>query len=287
MIIFYQKSTGNIVGTIDGRVHTPEQQIMTIAPENIPKEDIGKYEVPTTPRKEMRETPVYEFKQKPGSTSSFVRVMTGTRMEEQVVELLPTGPLGELVRQVETGAARIYEHKILHDGKNVTGAEKIVEKPNPAAVVDEVILDLSLTPEELRVQLPQVVQLSLQNTSPVEVKEVQFKERAYFLHVVDNSVMSANDKDIAHRLCAIREPFLSGEIRLYMAHLPNNEPVAACMIRAIGNKYVYYLGEVLPVGVPLYAFENLIWQVILDAKELGLESIDIGAAVRHWSSSID
>jgi hypothetical protein len=42
MILFYNKKTGNIIGTIDGRVHDKIQMEMSIG-NSSPKEDIGRY----------------------------------------------------------------------------------------------------------------------------------------------------------------------------------------------------------------------------------------------------
>ena len=80
MIIFYQKSTGKVIGTVDGRVHSKEViDSSWIQPSNIDKKDIGKYVVPYKPR---------------------IEIVKG---KEKVVELLPDGPLAKIVLDHETG----------------------------------------------------------------------------------------------------------------------------------------------------------------------------------------
>ncbi len=90
MIIFYQKSTGKVIGTVEGRVHS-EKEIKDswIQPNNIDKSDIVKYVVPYKPRWE---------KQKDG--------------KKKIVELLPDGPLAKIVVNHEKGVRSILKAKI-------------------------------------------------------------------------------------------------------------------------------------------------------------------------------
>ena len=89
MIIFYQKSTGKVIGTIEGRVH-PIDVIKTswIQPSNIDKNDIVKYVVPYKPRWEKRDC------------------------EKKIVEMLPDGALAKLVLDHEKGIKSLLKVKI-------------------------------------------------------------------------------------------------------------------------------------------------------------------------------
>jgi hypothetical protein len=96
MIIFFNKKTGEMVGTVSGRVHTEHQLTKVfIAPEGMKKSDIKKYVVPVKPKYGIRDK------------------------KKVVLELLPDGVLGELVRSVEKGKKNLYDYKlkVSKDGK--------------------------------------------------------------------------------------------------------------------------------------------------------------------------
>jgi len=88
MIIFYQKSTGKIIGVINGRVHDKNtlEKVM-IKPGNIPDNDIGKYIVP------------------------FVN--------NNSKELLPDVPFSDLILDFENGKKNIYDYKFNLDNNEL------------------------------------------------------------------------------------------------------------------------------------------------------------------------
>ena len=79
MILFYNKINGEIIGTLEGRVHsTQEVKNAWIQPDNIDKKDIGKYVVP------------YKKKYK----------------DKKIVELVPAGKLSKLISDYENGKTK-------------------------------------------------------------------------------------------------------------------------------------------------------------------------------------
>ena len=62
MIIFYDKTTGNIISVIDGLVTNEKQEKITISVPDIPDQNIDKYIVPV---KEKKRTFVEKLKGKP------------------------------------------------------------------------------------------------------------------------------------------------------------------------------------------------------------------------------
>jgi len=93
MIIFYNKKTHEIIGTIEGRVHPEEHLKVFIQPGNVPKEDIGRYIVPFEP----------------------------DIVEGKIKELKPAVPFADLIYDFESGRKNIYDYKIEIDKGGVVG----------------------------------------------------------------------------------------------------------------------------------------------------------------------
>ena len=96
MIIFYNKKTNEIIGTIEGRVHPEEHFNVFIQPGNVPKEDIGRYIVPFKPK-----------------------IVSG-----RVIEYEPAVPFADLIYDFESGKKNIYDYKIKIDKGRVVGFVK-------------------------------------------------------------------------------------------------------------------------------------------------------------------
>lgn len=79
MIIFYNKKTGTIFGTIDGRVHDLSQMKMEIGGSGAEKKDIGKYIIGYEQTEEMED---YEIE-----TESLVEVSDGLFKKEKTKEI--------------------------------------------------------------------------------------------------------------------------------------------------------------------------------------------------------
>lgn len=124
MIIFYNKNTGEIYGTIDGRVHTEEQLRATIRPSQVPESQIAKYVVSYKPVSKKVIRPITKMMLDPKT----LEVKTVRVGEREVVE--PDGfvmddPLKGFFTKVEEGKERLYNHKFAVKGGRVMGTAKV------------------------------------------------------------------------------------------------------------------------------------------------------------------
>jgi hypothetical protein len=88
MILFYNKKTGEIIGEIEGRVHDPlVVRGAKISVSGTDDKDIGKYIVPTKPRKQ----------------------------KGRIVELVPDVPFTDKILLFEQDKSEIYKHKLALD----------------------------------------------------------------------------------------------------------------------------------------------------------------------------
>ena len=124
MIIFYNKKNGNIIGTLDGRVHTDEQMNnVLIIPEGISKKDIGKYLVPLEPKTEEITEDIFEIRVSK-KTRKAKKVKVGIKKTEKIVELLPSGYIYQEVRDYENRKININDYKLNFDSNGeVIGIE--------------------------------------------------------------------------------------------------------------------------------------------------------------------
>lgn len=125
MIIFYNKKTGDIIGTEDGRVHSEENiKSAWIQPSNVPKEDIVKYVVPFAPVYEEVEQEVHRAilvdKKK-----NLYRKKTVKEKIKRVKELAPDVPFADDIYAFEKGTKKILKHKVkLDNNGKVVGFEE-------------------------------------------------------------------------------------------------------------------------------------------------------------------
>lgn len=108
MIIFYRKSTGEVFGTVDGRIHPEDvRNGISIKPDDVPEDDIGKYEVAYEP----------VFEEVEDDKGKMVR---------RVKELQPAELKDEMLA-VEKGEERILGKRLEFDGR---GKLKAIAKPD-------------------------------------------------------------------------------------------------------------------------------------------------------------
>jgi|TARA_Y100000034_G_scaffold52172_1_gene64096 hypothetical protein len=116
MIIFYQKSTGRILGTVEGRVHS-EKDIKSawIQPSNVDKKDIVKYVVPYKPVKHMVKQPVIEWRMVDEKTKRVRQVLVGHKKVEKTKELAPDGVFAKAITEAEQGKKKLLKRKVITD----------------------------------------------------------------------------------------------------------------------------------------------------------------------------
>jgi len=92
MIIFYNKKTGDIIGIVDGRLHTDGvMENLLITPQGVDKKDIGKYIVPL------------EIKER---------------------ELIPTGYIADYIIDSENGKLNLNDYKVEIENEEIVNLTK-------------------------------------------------------------------------------------------------------------------------------------------------------------------
>lgn len=125
MIIFYNEDTGDIIGTVEGRIHTEDQKKISIQVDNVPDSKIKKHEVPVEPVKKEVEEPVYEWRMVDEKTKKVERVQTGVKKTKKVKEYQPAGAWKDDVLMVESGKRSIYDYKIKLENGNPAGLKQL------------------------------------------------------------------------------------------------------------------------------------------------------------------
>jgi len=122
MIIIYNKRTGDIIGTVEGRVHDPDTlEKSWIQPSNIEKKDIGKYIVLFKTKYKIVEQPKTETRVVDKKTMKVEKVKVGTEMVKQSMGMEPDVPFASLILDFESGKKRIYDYKVKLKKDEVVG----------------------------------------------------------------------------------------------------------------------------------------------------------------------
>ena len=116
MIIFFNKKTKEIIGTIAGRVHSEDHLKMFIKPGNVSKDDIGKYVVPFKENFKLVEEPIVEQRVVDKKTMRVGGVIVGKRMAKKSLDMTPDVPFAKFITNFETGKDNIYNYRAKLDG---------------------------------------------------------------------------------------------------------------------------------------------------------------------------
>ena len=109
MIIFYDKETKNIIGTIKGRVHSEEHLNMWIGD----KEKTDRYIVPFKPNIVEEEVDVKELRVVDKKTMRVEEVVVGKKKEKVVRGMKPAVPFANLIHDFESGKKSIHDYKVV------------------------------------------------------------------------------------------------------------------------------------------------------------------------------
>lgn len=113
MIIFYNKKTGDIIGTVDGRVHSKHiTENAMIIPKGLTKEEVGKYIVQIEPVIEEIEEPIMELRVTDKKTMKVENVQIGIKKIKRTKELIFGGEYGKMFRRIEKRKDSIYNYRV-------------------------------------------------------------------------------------------------------------------------------------------------------------------------------
>ena len=154
MIIFYNKITGQIYSTINGRAHDEHTlNSVKIKPSDVAEEEIGKFVVPYETIFVRKEEPHFEMIADPENPSRLVRTEIGTDITEVPGGMKISGPMAEILSMFEDGTEDIYQYKVeLNENQEIIGFIKlppqetvIPEKTTPRAEKQELTKLAELT----------------------------------------------------------------------------------------------------------------------------------------------
>ena len=118
MIIFYDKKTGVVKGTIEGRIHNEDHLKMWIGD----KEKNGRLVVNWKPIKEKVKIPVKELRVTDMKTGKVEEVTIGSKTEERVKEFVPDCDFPEIIIDFENRTKKIGDYRVrLDKNKKVVG----------------------------------------------------------------------------------------------------------------------------------------------------------------------
>lgn len=112
MIIFYNKKDNSIIGTIEGRVHTPEQERVMIIPDGLTTDDVGVYKIPFKQNFKVIEEEVRENRVVDKKTMRVEEVVVGIKKVKRPTDMSPDVSYFQIVSDIEDGKDRIHNYKV-------------------------------------------------------------------------------------------------------------------------------------------------------------------------------
>ncbi len=243
MIIFYNKNTGQIYGTVMGRIHTEDELNATIAPMGVNPEDIGK-EVLDIERTKYLE----DYRDKHPEF----------HIAHQKVEVKD----GKFVKLVD----RDPEPEVKPDAVETM----LIDLTQS---LEDIQVDFSETTRRW---------IKAAEEEGFTYREIGFSE-INLLYQVLEELEDLKDIKIAKRILTVRAPFLDGKRRAFVVENTLKEPVAVALITCVADTFIYTLGGVTLKGRDTHAGDYLIWNLIKDAKELSYKVFDIGGIYADWA----
>jgi len=132
MIIFYNKKTGDVIGTVEGRVHDDDTvNNAFVCPSNMDTKDIGKYIVPFKEKTKMVEENIEELRVTNKKTGKVEKVVIGKKMVKKSAGLMPDGVFADHILKFEDGTDSVYKYKLILDG---SGAISSISRKNSNTV---------------------------------------------------------------------------------------------------------------------------------------------------------
>lgn len=124
MIIFFNKKTGNIFGTIDGIVHSTQQRSGLIKPSGVNEDEIGSYVVSYKPVTKKVIRPITKMVVDP-STLEVKTIKAGEKEVDEPNGFVMTDPLKEFFTKVSDGVESLYNYRFIVERGFPIGVEHI------------------------------------------------------------------------------------------------------------------------------------------------------------------
>jgi len=128
MIIFYNKDTGEIFGTIDGRVHDDFQlKKALICPVGFDEKKVGKYVVPFKPRYIEVEKLKVKYILPDENKPAVKQIVVGKKKikVKEISGMIPDVPFAKEISRLEKKSSDIYQYKLkLNDEGEVIDLKK-------------------------------------------------------------------------------------------------------------------------------------------------------------------
>ena len=121
MIIFFDKKTGQVYGTVEGRVHEDTKDMM-IKPGHVKETQVGKYMVPFKPVYKIERVPIEKWFVKDLKTGEVEKRIVGTERRKVGDGMVPDVKFAKLILAFEAGSENIYDYRVrLDKNKKVIG----------------------------------------------------------------------------------------------------------------------------------------------------------------------
>lgn len=113
MIISFNKNTGDIYGTVSGRVHDEDQiKNFSLRPSNISEDEVEKYIAPT--QTVYRMEPIEELR---ADKSGLVKRVVTNKRQKRACGVEFVGPNAALIDAFDRGLEKITNYLLQHDDK--------------------------------------------------------------------------------------------------------------------------------------------------------------------------
>ncbi len=127
MIIFYNKKTGEIIGKINGRIHSQKEiDSAMIKPSGVDLKDIGKFIAPFVPIIKIVEEPITEMRITDPKTLKVENVVIGKHKVKKTFGFRSSGKHSKFIDQFEKKSTDVFKYKVkLNKDKTINTFVKI------------------------------------------------------------------------------------------------------------------------------------------------------------------
>ncbi len=195
MIIYFNKKTGDIFGTVSGRVHTQQEldNLHAIQPHGIPLEDIGRR--------------VFTLEE----TVDFERLM-----ERNNIRLFD------------------HKVNVDNGGEFIGLVKKPPIAQETSDVTETIVIDLTQDLDKIKEGFPKDTCSNLNKIADLNFREVGFDERQLVLDVLEE-IEDLKDITLFKQLLQVRAPFLDGARRMYLVEKDNKVLACAVVTVNVGK----------------------------------------------------